>query len=348
VHAVPDEPDMSLVEAVAFDDVRAAAQRLDGVARRTPVITSRTLNARTGAEVFLKCESFQRVGAFKFRGAYNALGRLPDDQRARGVLTYSSGNHAQAVALSASLLAVPALIIMPADAPPNKLAATRAYLQSVPPRPTGPSQVVTYDRASQVRERLGLELAERDGLTIIPPYDHPHVIAGQGTVGLELIKEIGELDALYCCCGGGGLMTGCATAARELSPRCRVIGVEPETADDAARSFRDRRLHRVHEPETIADGARTPSLGRYTFPLMLDRVSEMMTVADTELAAAMRFCFERLKLVVEPTGALALAGLLRAAELDPASVRGTRLGVVITGGNVDRARFCALLDEGRA
>jgi len=345
VQSPAQDPDMSLIDSVTIDDVDAASDRLAGVANRTPVLTSRTLDELTGAHVLIKCESFQRGGAFKFRGAYNALSRLDADQQARGVLTYSSGNHAQGVALSASLLGIPAVIVMPRDAPRSKLAATRGYLASAPPLASGPSGVVTYDRATQVRERIGAELAQRDRLTIIPPYDHPHVIAGQGTVGLELFEEVGELDALYCCCGGGGLMTGCATAARARSPRCRVIGVEPESADDAARSFRTRRLHTVHEPETIADGARTPSLGRHTFALMLDRVDAMITVSDSDLVAAMRLCFERLRIVVEPTGVLALAGLLRDAKQSPATVRGSRVGVVVTGGNVDADRFCALLES---
>jgi threonine dehydratase len=309
------------------EDVLAAAGRLAGVANRTPVVTSRTVNDRAGAEVFFKCENLQRAGAFKFRGAYNALAQLPADQRRRGVLTWSSGNHAQAVALAGRLLDIPATIVMPADAPRVKLEATRGY----------GGQVVTYDRKRQVREEVGARLAAEQGLAVIPPYDHPHVIAGQGTAALELFEAVGDLDLLLVCCGGGGLLSGSALAALGRCPTCRVVGVEPELADDATRSFRTRTLQTVHDPPTIADGARTPSLGALTFPLVLAHVADMVTVADDALLRAMFFLWERLKLVVEPTGALAAAALFERAL----PVAGRRVGVVISGGNVDLRQAAA-------
>lgn len=284
-------------------------------------MTSRTLDALTRASVFVKCENFQRAGAFKFRGAYHALSRLPADQRARGVLAYSSGNHAQAVALAGRLLTIPSTVVMPADAPRVKLDATRGY----------GADVVLYDRTRDDRETLGAALAAEHGLTVVPPFDHPDVIAGQGTVALELLGDVPDLDVLLVCCGGGGLLSGCALAARLLQPRCHVIGVEPAAGDDATRSFRTGVLQRVDNPETIADGARTPSLGRFTFPLVREYVRDMVTVTDPVLVKAMRFLWERLKLVVEPTGALAMAALLEG--LIP--VDGRRVGVVVSGGNVD-------------
>ncbi len=327
-------PDAALTQAVTIESVRRAAERLSGVARRTPVMTSRSVCEHAdGADVFMKCENLQRVGAFKFRGAYNALANLGDDERARGVLTYSSGNHAQAIALSARLLEINATIVMPEDAPGVKLSATRAYLAGTP------GDVVTYNRAEVTREEIGARIAEERGLTIIPPYDHPDVIAGQGTAGLELLEEAGPLDALFVCLGGGGLLSGCATVARALSPGCRVIGVEPAAADDGARSFKTGRLHTVHNPETIADGARTPSLGRYTFPIILERVDEIVTVPDPGLARAMLLLWERAKLVVEPTGALAIAGLFQQRE----RWAGKRVGALISGGNVDPAAIPELI-----
>ncbi len=305
-------------------DVVAAAGRLRGIVTRTPVVTSRTLNARVGAEVFLKCESFQRAGAFKFRGAYHAISRLTPGQRARGVLTYSSGNHAQAVALSGRLLGVATTIVMPSDAPRVKLEATRDY----------GGEIVMYDRQRDDREAIGSTLAALRGLTVVPPYDHPDVIVGQGTTALELLADCPALDVLLVCCGGGGLLSGCALAAQVLQPGCRVIGVEPATADDAARSFRTGTLHRVDNPETIADGARTPSLGELTFPLVRRYVHDIVTVTDAALLRAMRFLWERTKLVVEPTGALGVAAALeRVLPLD-----GLRVGVIISGGNVDPTR----------
>ena len=304
-----------------YDDVAAAAARLNGIANRTPVATSRTLNARTGASVFCKCENFQRTGAFKFRGAYNALSQLTPAQRQRGVLTYSSGNHAQAVALAGQLLGIPTTIIMPSDAPVVKLAATRGY----------GAEVILYHREETTREALAQRLAEERGLPIIPPYDHPHIVAGQGTAAHELFEETGPLDMLLVCCGGGGLLSGSAISAKTLAPGCRVVGVEPAQADDATRSFHTGRLHTVHNPDTIADGARTPSLGTVTFPLVLHYVDDMVTVSEDALRRAMFFLWERMKLVVEPTGALAVAALLDGVV----SVPGARVGALISGGNVD-------------
>ncbi|MBK7404556.1 MAG: threo-3-hydroxy-L-aspartate ammonia-lyase [Phycisphaerales bacterium] len=332
-------PDTSLADAVTLADIRAAAKRLDGVAKRTPVLTSRAIDHAVGATCFVKCENLQRVGAFKFRGAFNALAQLTPEARAKGVLTYSSGNHAQAVALAAALLRIPAVIVMPANAPDVKLRATRAYLADAP----GPSDVVVYDPATTVREELGGAIAKDRGLTVIPPYDHPHVIAGQGTTALELLEESGPLDHLFVCCGGGGLLSGCAVAAKGLSPRTRVIGVEPELADDATRSFRAGTLQTVRNPPTIADGARTPYLGRYTFAIVAKYADEMCTVSERELAAAMALLMERLRVVVEPTGALAAAGAIRTARERPEQLAGSRIGIIISGGNVDLADIPALL-----
>ncbi len=305
---------------VSYADVEAAAARIAGHAHRTPVLTSRTVNARTGAEVFFKCENFQRIGAFKFRGAYNALAQLSPGERQSGVLAFSSGNHAQAIALAGRLLGIPATIVMPQDAPPVKLAATRGY----------GAEVVTYDPQTGSREALGASIAAERGLTVIPPYDHPHVVAGQGTAAKELIEEVGPLDCLFVPCGGAGLLSGCAIAAAHLSPGCRVIGVEPAAGDDATRSFRTKTLQTVHNPDTIADGARTPSLGKVTFPLVLAYVHDMRTVDDRKLADAMFYLWERMKMVVEPTGALGAAGLFADGTL-----AGKRVGVVISGGNAD-------------
>jgi len=310
--------------------VVAAAERLAGVVHETPVVTSRTLDARVGAEVFLKCENLQRIGAFKIRGGYNALSQLSPDERKRGVLTWSSGNHAQAVALAGKLLGIATTIVMPQDAPAPKLAATRDY----------GAEVVLYDRQKQVREELGRELAAARGLTIVPPYDHPHVIAGQGTVALELHRQAGPLDLLLAPVGGGGLLSGCGLATKHVAPSCRVIGVEPAAADDATRSFRTGELATVHEPETIADGARTPSLGSYTFPLVLRNVDAMVTVSEDAIREALRFLLERCKLVVEPTGALTVAALLSGAL----EARGQRVGLVLSGGNLDLAALPRLLE----
>ena len=320
---------------VTFDDVVAGAGRIRGAAHRTPIQTSRTIDAMLGGHALLKCENLQRVGAFKFRGAYNALSKLDGPARARGVLAFSSGNHAQAIALSGALLGIPTVIVMPEDAPPVKIAATRGYLDPKQPR----SRVVLYDPKTTKREELGARVAREEGLTIIPPYDHPDVIAGQGTVALELFEDAsraGSIPAwLFVCLGGGGLLSGCAIAARAMAPGCRVIGVEPALADDAARSFRTRTLQSVHNPPTVADGARTPSLGRWTFPLVLANVDDIITVTDEELIGAMRLVWERCKLVVEPTGVLALAGALRMARQTPGVFGGAPIGIVLSGGNAD-------------
>ena len=307
--------------SVTYADIEAAAERLDGQAHRTPVMTSTTIDRQTGSRVFFKCENFQRVGAFKFRGAYNALVQLSAEQRRRGVLAFSSGNHAQAIALSGQLLNIPTTIVMPEDAPTVKLAATRGY----------GAQVVTYNRLTDSREALSQQLVSDRGLTLIPPFDHPHVIAGQGTAAKELIEEVGALDLLLVCCGGGGLLSGCVIAAHTLSPSCRVIGVEPKRADDATRSFYAKTLQTVEHPDTIADGARTASLGTLTFPLVLHYVHDMVTVSEAAIVRAMFFLWERLKLVAEPTGALATAALLDGIVNEP----GARIGVIISGGNVD-------------
>jgi len=312
---------------VVYADVAAAAERIAGRTRRTPIMTSRYVDQRAGAQVFFKCENLQRVGAFKFRGALNALSLLTEEQRKRGVLAYSSGNHAQAVALAGQLLGVPAVIVMPADAPRVKLEATRGY----------GAEIVIYDKHTTVREELAARIARERGLSVIPPYDHAHVVAGQGTATKELIEEVGQLDYLFVPVGGGGLISGCALAADALSPGCKVIGVEPEAGDDATRSFKTKTLQKCHNPDTVADGARTPYLGEITFPLVLRYVSDMVTVSDAELLRTMFFLWERLKTVVEPTGALGAAGLFEKVAV-PA---GSRVGVIVSGGNVDFADVAA-------
>jgi threo-3-hydroxy-L-aspartate ammonia-lyase len=306
---------------VGFEDVKDAARRLKGIAHRTPVATSRTLDDRLSARLFLKCENLQRAGAFKFRGAYNAVSKLSPQERARGVLTYSSGNHAQATALACRLLGARATIVMPDNAPAAKRRATEGY----------GARIVAYDPGSEKREEVAERLRRDGDPVLIPPYDHADVIAGQGTAALELFEEAGPLDLLLVCCGGGGLLSGSALAARALSPGCRVVGVEPEQGDDATRSFRSGVLQTVSNPQTIADGARTPSLGALTFPLVLQSVDDMATVSDDDLVRAMRFVWERMKLVVEPTGVLGLAAAL-SGRVD---VQGKQVGVILSGGNVD-------------
>lgn len=315
---------------VDYDDVASARARLDGVVHRTPVLTSRTVDEQVQASVFFKCENLQRTGAFKIRGGYNALSQLPPAQKERGVLTYSSGNHAQAVALAGRLLGIPATIIMPENAPAVKLEATRGY----------GADIITYDPEAITREELAQQVSTERGLPIIPPYDHPDVVAGQGTTADELFDEVGALDALLVCCGGGGLLSGCAIAAKHHAPDCTVIGVEPAQADDATRSFHSGELHTVHNPDTIADGARTPYLGRVTFPLVYEHVDDMVTVSEDALREAMFFLWERMKIVVEPTGALAAAALLDG--IVPGANR--RIGAVISGGNVDLRRAAALFE----
>lgn len=319
--------DPALARQVTIETVRAAAERIGPHIKRTPVLTSRELDRRAGAHVFLKCENLQRVGAFKVRGAMAALTSLNKQERARGVLTYSSGNHAQGIALAAATLGVRAVIVMPSNAPAVKLAATRGYLESAP----GGSRVVGFNPAEVSREEVAKDLqASGEPMTLIPPYDHPQVIAGQGTAALELFDEVGGLDRLYVCCGGGGLLSGCATVAKALCPSCEVIGVEPEAADDAKRSFESGRLATVKNPDTIADGARTPYLGRYTFSIISERVDRIETATDAQLAEWTLFAMERLRIVVEPSGVLGLARA--AAEGHDA---GARVGVIISGGNLD-------------
>ena len=304
---------------VTYDDVAAAHERIRGVAHRTPVLRSATADAMIGARVFFKCENLQRMGAFKFRGAYNALSQLSTEERKRGVLAFSSGNHAQAVALAGKLLGIKTVIVMPENAPRVKLEATRGY----------GAEVVTYQKDDD-RERVAERVAAERGMVTIPPYNHPHIVAGQGTAAKELIEETGPLDMLLVPCGGAGLLSGCAIAARQLAPQCHVVGVEPAAGDDATRSFRTKTLVTIPVPNTIADGARTTSLGSITFPLVLRYVNEMVTVTDEELLPAMFWLWERMKIVVEPTGALAFAALM-ARKIAP---RG-RVGVVLSGGNVD-------------
>jgi threo-3-hydroxy-L-aspartate ammonia-lyase len=317
--------------AISYEDVAAAAQRLAGIAHRTPVLTSRTANDETGAELFFKCENFQRMGAFKFRGAYNALAQFSAAQRKAGVVAFSSGNHAQAVALSARLLGMPATIVMPQDAPAIKVEATRGY----------GADVVLYDRYTEDRETISQRLASERGMTLIPPYDHPHVMAGQGTAALELMQDVGRLDLLLVCVGGGGLVSGCAVAAKHLQADCRVIGVEPEAGNDVQQSLRAGAIVHIEVPRTIADGAQTQHPGRYTFPVIQQLVSDVVTVSDEALKRAMRFFAGRMKIVVEPTGCLgAAAAFERAIE-----VRGRRVGVILSGGNVDLARYAQLLAE---
>jgi len=328
--------------AISFDDVAQAAAALHGHAHRTPVLTSRTADARTGAQVYFKAENFQRMGAFKFRGAFNALSQFTPAQRERGVIAYSSGNHAQAVALSARILGMPSVIVMPQDAPAAKLAATRGYQAGQPG-----SEVVLYDRYTEDREAIGRRLAEARGMTLIPPYDHPHVMAGQGTAALELVEQVreldgGDLDALLVCVGGGGLISGCAVAAHHLVPGVQVWGVEPEAGNDTQRSLAEGRIVHIDTPQTIADGAQTQHSGQLTFPVIQSLVSGIVTVSDAQLVEAMRFFAERMKMVVEPTGCLAAAALFERAAGLP-DLRGARVGVIVSGGNVDVRRLGELL-----
>jgi threo-3-hydroxy-L-aspartate ammonia-lyase len=315
-----------------LDDVYRAAERLGDAVHRTPVFTSRTLDERCGARVFVKCENFQRSGAFKFRGALNAVLALPEAERRRGVLTYSSGNHAGAMALVGRLLGVRVTVVMPDDAPRAKLDATRGY----------GAEVVLYDPETTSREELGVQLREERGMALIPPYDHADIVAGQGTAALELVEQVGQLDALVAPCGGGGLLSGTAIVGKCRLEGCRVVGVEPLAADDASRSFRSGTLQRVHNPSTIADGLRTPSLGRITFPLVQKYVDEFCTVTEAEIVDSLRFLWTRLKLVVEPSGAVGPAPLIAGTAH---GAWGKRIGVIISGGNVDLSRVCGLLAE---
>ncbi|WP_457809250.1 threo-3-hydroxy-L-aspartate ammonia-lyase [Kushneria sp. EE4] len=312
-----------------FDDVVAASERIKGHAHRTPVMTSRTVDEAMGAQVFFKCENFQRVGAFKFRGAFNALSKFSAEQKRAGVVAFSSGNHAQAIALSARILDIPATIVMPQDAPAAKVAATEGY----------GGNVVRYDRYTEDREQIGRDLAEKHGMTLIPSYDHPDVLAGQGTAAMELFEDVGELDALFVCLGGGGLLSGCALAARAMAPDCKIYGVEPEAGNDGQQSFRSGQIVHIDTPKTIADGAQTQYLGKVTFPIIQRDVDDILTASDAELVECMAFMAERMKMVVEPTGCLGFA----AARQMKAELKGKRIGVIISGGNVDMARFASLL-----
>jgi len=312
-----------------YDDVAAAAQRIQGHAHHTPVMTSRTVTDALGAEVFFKCENLQRMGAFKFRGAFNALSRFTPEQRKAGVVAFSSGNHAQAVALSAKILGIPATIVMPHDAPAAKVAATKGY----------GGNVVTYDRYKEDREKIGRDLADKHGLTLIPPYDHADVIAGQGTAAKELIEYTGPLDAVFTPLGGGGLLAGTALSVKALAPDCHVYGVEPEAGNDGQRSFRTGSIVHIDTPKTIADGAQTQHLGNITFPIIQRDVTDILTASDDELIDCMAFMASRMKLVVEPTGCLGFA----AAKQLKDTLKGKRVGIVLSGGNVDMARFASLL-----
>ena len=313
-----------------FDLVKAAQKRIQGHAHVTPVMTSRTLNDIVGAQIFLKCENFQRMGAFKFRGAYNAMSQLTEEQKKRGVLTYSSGNHAQAVALVGRLLEIRTVVVMPNNAPAIKREATEAY----------GATVVGYDPAKTTREEICRDLESKQGHTVVPPYDHINIVAGQGTAAKELIDEVKPLDMLLVPCGGGGLLSGCAVAAKGMDPNCRVIGIESEVADDATKSFHTGKLHTVKNPPTIADGTRTPSLGEVTFPLVLEYVDDMQTVSESAIMEAVKFLFYRMKLVVEPSGGLGLAALL-GGSVKPDG----RVGIILSGGNVDGATMKQILDS---
>ena len=310
---------------VSYSNIEHAARQLAGIAHTTPALRSHTVDSQLDTQTYFKCENFQRMGAFKFRGAYHALSQLSPAQKKQGVITYSSGNHAQAIALSGKLLEMNRLIIMPKDAPEVKLAATRDY----------GAEIILYDKSQITREELATRLAKEKKLIVIPPYDHPDVIAGQGTAVKEFIEQTGPHDYLLVCCGGGGLLAGSALAANALAPSCKVIGVEPERADDATRSFYSGLLQSIYNPDTIADGARTPHLGKYTFPLIMQHVDSMLTVSEEAILCAMRFLWERMKLVVEPTGALATAALFTHADM----FAGSKVGVVISGGNVDLSRL---------
>jgi len=332
---VPSMP--HTVSLPTHEDVAAAARRLAGVAHHTPVMRCNTIDERLGAKLFFKCENLQRTGAFKFRGAYNALAQFSDAQREHGVLTFSAGNHAQAIALSARLLGMPALVVMPEDAAASKMAATREY----------GAQVVTYNRYTEDREAISRQLARERGMTLIPPFDHPHVIAGQGTAALELLQEVPDLDYLFVSLGGGGLLSGSLLAAQALAPQCKVIGVEPETANDAQQSLHAGHIVRIPNPHTIADGAQAPSLGELTYPIIRDHVEDIVTVSDQQLIEALRFFAARMKIVVEPTGALAFAGVQAFSGEDDSAklLQGERVGVIVSGGNVDLPRLARFLAD---
>lgn len=313
-----------------FDKIKEARNRLNGIARHTKVVTSSTLNKLVNAEVFLKCENFQRAGAFKFRGAYNAISKLSEKDKQRGVITYSSGNHAQAVALVGKLLNIKTIVVMPQNSPVIKRSATQEY----------GAEIILYNPETSVREETARELIEKHGYVLIPPFNHYDIVAGQGTAALELFEDIGNLDYILSPCGGGGLLSGTAIASKGMNPACKVIGVEPELADDAAKSFYTKTLHTIKNPPTIADGTRTASLGSLTFPLVLEYVDEMKTVSESEIIAAIKFLFFRTKLVVEPSGALGIAALLS----NKAGISG-KVGVIISGGNIDAETMKMILDS---
>ena len=321
----------AVIDTPTYADVEDAARRIDGYAARTPVLRSRMMNERCGMDLFFKCENFQRTGAFKFRGAFNALSHFSAEQRRAGVVTFSSGNHAQAIARAAALLSIPATIVMPEDAPASKAAATRGY----------GAEVVTYDRYGVDREQVAVELAEQEGRTLIPPYDHPHVIAGQGTAAKELFEEVGELDALFVPLGGGGLLAGSTLSAGALAPQCEVYGVEPAAGNDGQQSLRRGEIVQIETPKTIADGAQTPHIGVHNFAIIRKGVADVLTATDPELVETMRLFASRMKILVEPTGCLGLAGLAQMRD----QLGGRRVGVVISGGNVDLERFGALLSQ---
>jgi threonine dehydratase len=320
---------MNTIHLPTYDDVVQAAERIAGAANHTPVLTSRTVNDAFGAEVFFKCENMQRMGAFKFRGAFNALSKFTPEQRRAGVVAFSSGNHAQAIALAAKLLGMPATIVMPHDAPAAKVAATKGY----------GGNVVVYDRYTEDREQIGRDLADRHGLTLIPPYDHPDVIAGQGTAARELFQETGPLDALFAPLGGGGLLAGTALSTRALAPQCKLYGVEPEAGNDGQQSFRSGAIVHIDTPKTIADGAQTQHLGHHTFAIIRRDVDDILTAQDDELVECMRFFAERMKIVVEPTGCLGFAAARNMRD----ALRGKRVGIIVSGGNIDLARLSGFL-----
>jgi threonine dehydratase len=329
IHSAPEEIAVDSLFLPTFKDVQDAAARIEGHAHQTPVLTSRTIDEEIGAQLFFKCENLQRTGSFKFRGAFNTLSRFDDQQRKGGVVAFSSGNHAQGIALAAALLKMPATIVMPNDAPAAKVAATQGY----------GATVVFYDRYTQDREAIGRALALEHGMTMIPPYDHPDVLAGQGTAAKELLESTGPLDALFVGLGGGGMLSGTTLSTRALAPDCLLYGVEPEAGDDGLQSLRKGEIVHIDTPATLADGAQTQHLGRYTFPIIQAGVTDIVTVSDAELVAAMKFFAQRMKIVVEPTGCLGLAAVRKMKE----QLRGKRVGVIITGGNVDIERYAALL-----
>lgn len=322
---------MSKLSIPEFDDIVAAHQRILPFINKTPVFTSRTINEMTGAQFYFKCENFQRMGAFKFRGAINALSQFTPEQRKNGVVTFSSGNHAQAIALSAKLLGIPATIIMPEDAPKAKMEATKGY----------GGRVVTYNRYTEDREEMGRLLAEKEKLTLIPPYDHPHIIAGQGTATKELIEEVGELDMLFVPLGGGGLLSGSSLSAKALSPSCQIFGAEPLAGNDGQQSFRKGEIVYIDTPKTIADGAQTQHLGNYTFDIIRRNVDDILTATDEALVSTMQFYAQRMKMVVEPTGCLSLAAARQLGD----KLKGKRVGIIISGGNVDLAQYGQFLAQ---